>query len=145
MRQLIIVRKDLKMSQGKMSAQVSHASTAFITAAIKNGQIKEENNNYKIDITLDKNIYDEWICGIFTKTICEAKNAYQLLKSVKIAKELGLQEGKDFFLIKDACLTELTPEEVDENGQGRVLTCIGFRPLPDDIAHKISKKYQLYK
>lgn len=145
MRQLIIVRKDLKMSQGKMSAQVSHASTAFITAAIKNGQIKEENNNYKIDITLDKNIYDEWICDIFTKTICEAKNAYQLLKSVKIAKELGLQEGKDFFLIKDACLTELTPEEVDENGQGRVLTCIGFRPLPDDIAHKISKKYQLYK
>lgn len=145
MRQLIIVRKDLKMSQGKMSAQVSHASTAFITAAIKNGQIKEENSNYKIDITLDKNIYDEWICDIFTKTICEAKNAYQLLKSVKIAKELGLQEGKDFFLIKDACLTELTPEEVDENGQGRVLTCIGFRPLPDDIAHKISKKYQLYK
>lgn len=145
MRQLIIVRKDLKMSQGKMSAQVSHASTAFITAAIKNGQIKEENDNYKIDITLDKNIYDEWICDIFTKTICEAKNAYQLLKSVKIAKELGLQEGKDFFLIKDACLTELTPEEVDENGQGRVLTCIGFRPLPDDIAHKISKKYQLYK
>ena len=145
MRQLIIVRKDLKMSQGKMSAQVSHASTAFITAAIKNGQIKEENSNYKIDITLDKNIYNEWICDIFTKTICEAKNAYQLLKSVKIAKELGLQEGKDFFLIKDACLTELTPEEVDENGQGRVLTCIGFRPLPDDIAHKISKKYQLYK
>ena len=64
---------------------------------------------------------------------------------MKIAKELGLQEGKDFFLIKDACLTELTPEEIDENGQGRVLTCIGFRPLPDDIAHKISKKYQLYK
>ena len=145
MRQLIIVRKDLKMSAGKMSAQVSHASMAFITAAIKNGQIKEENNNYKIDITLDKNIYDEWICDIFTKTICEAKNAYQLLKSVKIAKELGLQEGKDFFLIKDACLTELIPEEIDENGQGRVLTCIGFRPLPDDIAHKISKKYQLYK
>ena len=51
----------------------------------------------------------------------------------------------DFFLIKDNCLTELKPEEIDENGIGRTLTCIGFRPLPDDIAHQISKKYQLYK
>ena len=62
-----------------------------------------------------------------------------------IAEEIGLKEGKDFFFIKDNCLTELEPEEIDENGVGRVLTCIGFKPLPDDIAHKISKKFQLYK
>jgi hypothetical protein len=42
-------------------------------------------------------------------------------------------------------ITELEPEEVDENGVGRVLTCIGFRPLEDEIAHTISKKFQLYK
>jgi hypothetical protein len=36
-------------------------------------------------------------------------------------------------------------EEYDENGTGRTLTCIGFRPLPDSIAHLISKKYQLYR
>lgn len=53
-------------------------------------------------------------------------------------------EGKDFFLINDACNTELTPEEVDENGVGRTLTCIGFKPLPDEIAWQISKKFQLY-
>jgi len=28
---------------------------------------------------------------------------------------------------------------------GRTLTCIGFRLLPDDIAHAISRKYQLYR
>lgn len=60
------------------------------------------------------------------------------------ASELGLAENKDFFLIRDNCLTELDPEEIDESCVGRTLTCIGFRPLPDDIASKISKKYQLY-
>ena len=62
-----------------------------------------------------------------------------------IANDLGLNEGIDFFLIKDNCLTELEPEEVDENGVGRTLTCIGFKPLEDDMAHQISKKFQLYK
>ena len=54
-------------------------------------------------------------------------------------------EGEDFFLIKDNCLTELEPEEFDENGIGRTLTCIGFKPMDSDIIDKIGKKYQLYK
>ena len=68
-----------------------------------------------------------------------------LLKAKKIAEELGLEEDKDFFIIKDNCLTELTPEEIDEEGIGKVITCIGFKPLDDETAWKISKKYQLYK
>ncbi len=59
--------------------------------------------------------------------------------------KLHIHTNKDFFLIKDCCLTELNPEEVDENGVGRTLTCIGFRPLPDELAHQISRKYQLYR
>lgn len=94
---------------------------------------------------MDQGIYDEWINDIFTKTICEAKNRNQLMKAVSVAEEMGLKENEDFFLIKDNCLTELESEEVDENGMGRTLTCIGFRPLPDDVAHQISRKYQLYK
>lgn len=35
MRQVIIARKDLNMSDGKLSAQVSHASMAFLTNQIK--------------------------------------------------------------------------------------------------------------
>ena len=93
----------------------------------------------------DRDIYNDWLHGIFTKTICEAKNRNHLMKAVAMAEELGLQEGRDFFLIKDSCLTELEPEEYDENGTGRTLTCIGLRPLPDSIAHLISKKYQLYR
>ena len=37
------------------------------------------------------------------------------MKAVTIAEDLGLQEGKDFFLIKDCCLTELEPEEIGED------------------------------
>ena len=147
MKQLIIARKDLNMSPGKLAAQVSHASIAFLTNLIKNSSDYTEPNfkNIKIRITLSQDIFYDWICGSFTKIICEAKNKYQLEKVIPFARELGLEEGKDFFLIKDNCLTELTPEEIDENGVGRTLTCIGFRPLPDDICIQLSKKYQLYK
>lgn len=157
MRQLIIARKDLNMSAGKLAAQCCHASIAFITSQLRDRSnvtafaldtIADSDNavvGYGAELYFDKQTYEDWICGIFTKTVCEAKNKNQLLKAVTIAQELGLKEGEDYFLIKDACLTELEPEEFDENGVGRVLTCIGFKPLPDDIAHKISKKFQLYK
>ena len=151
MRQLIIARKDLNMSAGKLAAQVSHASMAFLTATLRDAKddknrIKRiENGDYVFEIKMDAETYNNWICGIFTKTICEARNKNQLLKAKKMAEELGMEEGKDFFLIKDNCLTELDPDEVDENDVGRTLTCIGFRPLPDDVAHEISKKFQLYR
>ena len=148
MRQLIIARKDLNMSAGKLAAQVSHASMAFLTAPLRDAKSDKkriENRDYVFEIKIDAETYDDWICGIFTKTVCEARNRNQLLKAKKMAEELGMEEGKDFFLIKDNCLTELEPEEMDENGVGRTLTCIGFRPLPDDVAHEISRKFQLYR
>lgn len=146
MRQIIIARKDLNMSPGKLAAQVSHASMAFISRMIKDRAEKLFlSNNYVVGLEIQKDVYEQWFMGVFTKTVCEAKNKNQLLKAVKIAEELGLKENVDFFLIKDACLTDLEPEEFDENGQGRTLTCIGFRPLDDETAWKISKKYQLYR
>lgn len=151
MRQLIIARKDLQMSPGKLAAQCCHASLAFLTSRLRDRDqmttITDANgvSGYVTNMVFSKELYDEWICGVFTKTICEARNRDHLMKAVEIAKELGLEEGRHFFLIKDCCLTELIPEEVDENGVGRTLTCVGFIPMRDDIAHKISKKFQLYK
>ena len=106
----------------------------------KDGEI----TGYRAEIMLEKATYEEWFDGSFTKTVCGAKNRNQLLKAKTIAEELGLVENKDFFLIRDACHTELEPEEFDENGEGMTLTCIGFRPLPDEIAHQISHKFHLY-
>ena len=139
-KQIIIARKDLKMSVGKICAQVSHASMAFLSNFIK------ENSDIDghIDAWIDKDILDNWINGIFTKVTLQARNKNHLLKAKTMAEEMGLVEGKDFFLIKDNCLTELEPEEIDENGVGRTLTCIGFKPMDSEIIDKIGKKYHLY-
>ena len=207
MRQLIIVRKDLNMTPGKLAAQVSHASMAFLTNMIRNnssavmkyepcpavqtnritgekepymyrrtdlsifavkafeqgkdsfvyrpvdpdnpyGELemcKNEIVGYSAKLFFDRETYEDWVCGIFTKTICEARNKNHLIKVIDTAVSLGLEENKDFFLIKDSCLTELEPEEFDEKGVGRTLTCIGFRPLDEETSHILSKKYQLYR
>jgi PTH2 family peptidyl-tRNA hydrolase len=182
-RQVIIVRKDLGMSVGKMAAQASHASMAFLIQMIKDHGKGKDHNIYPVwedyamtkpvkflddkkneeakkariegrryiswptgkkgyevaPFDIDEEAY-EWMKGAFTKTICEAKNRNHLMKAVKYAEELGLKEGKDFFLIKDNCYTELEPEDED----GRTLTAIGFRPMATETAHKISKKFQLF-
>lgn len=144
-KQIIIVRKDLNLSPGKLSGQVSHASMAFLTNMLKE-HVLPAAVEYKVEsFTMEKGLYEDWINGIFTKVVLEAKNKNQLMKAIKMAEDLGMEEGKDFFLIKDCCLTELTPEEVDENGVGRTLTCIGFRPMEDTVINQIGKKYQLYK
>ena len=152
MRQLIIVRKDLNMSPGKLAAQVSHASMTFLSAAFLSSGADHvlsadtgETESYAVTLHIPADIYEQWFMDIYTKTICEAKNRNQLMKAAAMADELGLVEGRDYFLIRDHCLTELEPEEVGEDGIGKTLTCIGFRPLPDDTAHAISRKFQLYK
>lgn len=47
---------------------------------------------------------------IETKVVCRAKNKDDLLRAVEAAKELGMEEYKDYFLIYDACRTELEKE-----------------------------------
>ena len=139
-KQIIIVRKDLNMSHGKMAAQVAHASMSFLSWFIRNNV----DSDGHIDAWFDKGILDNWINGIYTKVVLQAKNRNQLMKAVTLAEELGLVENKDFFLIKDNCLTELKPEEVDENGVGHTLTCIGFVPMDSGIIDKVAKKFHVY-
>jgi peptidyl-tRNA hydrolase len=135
------MRQDLNMSPGKLSAQVGHCAEIYwlniIHKLIENAR-NGENKDVKVFVSED--IINNYINDKITKTVCRAKNLYQLLKAKDKAIELGLVEGEDFGLINDACLTELTPENPD----GTCTTGIWFKPLPDEIAHEISKKYQLY-
>ena len=136
MRRLFIIRKDLRLTSGKLSAMVGHCTEAYWTKWLK----QNTDLDGHVDGYIDKDILDNYINGIFTKTICEAKNLNHLMKANVIAEELGLIKGTDFDFINDCCLTELTPENED----GTCTVGIWFKPLDDDIAHKISKKYQLY-
>lgn len=145
MRRLFIMRKDLNMSPGKLAAQVAHCAEAYWTRDISyyshSDHVTEVGDLLEIPIYVEKSVLKNYICGSFVKTICEARNKNHLLKARDKAIELGLTENTDFGLIYDKCLTELQPEE--ENGT--TLTGIWFCPLPDDVAHEISRKYQLYK
>lgn len=196
-KQIIIARKDLNMSPGKLSAQVAHASMAFFTTEIRRKAIKKLDKNilmlscyekdgspiyytqptigllahemrkqgkdvfyvkhdetfhyeliddptpflhYECQLNFDYDLVNEWIKGSFTKVVLEAKNKNSLLKAKTMATLLGMEENKDFFLIRDNCLTELKPEDND----GRTLTCIGFRPMDASIIDKIGKKFHTY-
>lgn len=97
--------------------------------------IKDSNNFVPIDV------WNDYVNGIHRKTICECKNKNQLAKAEQIAKELGLVKNIDFGYVNDPCFTDLTPENED----GTCTVGIWFKPLPDEIAHKISKKFQLYR
>lgn len=141
MRRLFIMRKDLNMSPGKLAAQVSHCAEAYWTRGLRRfAKLLDDYAGYEIHGIIDKEIFDGYINGAFTKTICQARNKNHLLNAKKMADELGLIEGEHYGLIYDKCLTELEPEESD----GTTLTGIWFCPLKDDIAHCISKKYHLY-
>lgn len=125
-KQIIIARKDLNMSPGKLAAQVSHGSSAFLMSAIKG------------IAPIDSETYEQWIEGGCTKVVLGARNRGQLMKAVALAEEMGLVEGKDFFLIYDLCRTELTPE-----GSEGTFTVVGFRPLPEEVIDQIGRKYHL--
>lgn len=189
MRRLFIIRKDLHLTPGKLSAMIGHLCEAFWTNLLKAGSIKDnefeelravetypdgkkgpmlyrhpalyeaakkafeegkewflhklENSRptMSISIEIPKDIWHEYVQGIFTKTICEARNLNQLKKAENIANELGLVKGSDYDYINDKCLTELTPENED----GTCTVGIWFKPLNDEVAHKISKKFPLYR
>lgn len=68
-----------------------------------------------------------------TKVVCRAKNKDDLLRAVEAAKELGMEEYKDYFLIYDACRTELEKESPEGT-----LTCIGFRPMEAEEIRNIN-------
>lgn len=133
------------MSPGKLAAQVSHGSMAFLITMIRRKMYlryrDSEIESYATLAEFERGLVEEWMNGIFTKVVLEAKNRNDLLKAQTLAESLGMKKNEDFFLIYDVCNAELQPEEED----GTTLTCIGFKPMPSEVINQIGKKYQLYK
>lgn len=113
----------------------------------KTFQFLAEDSRKSVTIALEipKDVWEGYVNGLFVKTICEAKNLNHLMKVKEVADQLGLHQGLDYDFIDDACLTELQPESTDENGKPYCRVGVWFKPLPDDVSHVLSKKYQLYK
>jgi len=85
MKQIILVRKDLKLSKGKLAIQVAHASTEAVLKS-------------------DKKKINEWRT-FSKKVVLEVNDEKDLFNYKKEAEKLNLVTA----LIKDAGLTEIPP------------------------------------
>jgi len=114
-KQIIVVRKDLKMTPGKLSAQVSHASLGALFQSRTN-----DTDFIYIDLEKDSAI-EKWLNERFTKVVVYVKSEQALINVYEKAKAKGL----NCVLIKDSGFTEF-----DEP----TLTCVGIGPhFPSDF------------
>jgi len=113
-KQVIIVRKDLKMSKGKLAVQVAHAA---VDATLKTLGIKPE-------------WVRSWVEQGQKKVVVSCSSESELLKAYDEAIKLGLTAS----LIYDAGRTELPPN---------TLTALGIGPAPSNLVDMITRKYKL--
>ena len=116
MKQVIIIRKDLKMRRGKEIAQGSHASMAFLL---------QPTNLFVGDVA-------EWLRGGQTKICLQVDSEQELLDLDKKAKELGLRS----YVITDAGRTEF--------GGVPTKTCMAIGPNKSEDIDKITGHLKLY-
>lgn len=102
-KQVIVMRKDLNMRKGKMIAQGSHASMAFLTRRI--GRPEDGGSGDWCPFTTLESFSEaelEWLRGRFTKICVYVNSEEELLAIHNQAIEAGLVSH----LITDAGLTE---------------------------------------
>lgn len=119
-KQVIVVRKDLKMRRGKEIAQGSHASMAVIF------------DLFHTKKSLDDPRAKPWIEGKFKKVCVVVNSEAELLEVVENAKKEGLLHS----IIKDAGLTEF-------NGVP-TLTCAAIGPDTEENVNKVTGELKLY-
>ena len=119
MKQVILIRKDLKMRRGKEIAQGSHASMAFLL------------RNYVDPSTKPINL-KEWLTGGQTKICLQIHSEEELLLLYQKAIDAGLEAH----YITDAGRTEF-------NGVP-TKTCLAIGPNKSEDIDKITKHLKLY-
>lgn len=120
-KQVIVIRKDLKMRRGKEVAQGSHASMAFITRQL---QLKKG-----VKLT---DVQQEWIDSSFAKVTVRVNSEEELDSIFSKAEDAGLE----VHMITDSGRTEF--------GGVPTKTCLAIGPDYDDLIDAITGELQLY-
>lgn len=113
-KQAIIIRTDLKMSQGKIAAQAGHGAVSAAEEARKN----------------HPGWWESWLEEGQCKVALKVKSEQELLKLQKEAKASNLPSA----LITDRGLTEIPPGTI---------TCLGIGPAPSSLIDKITGELPL--
>jgi peptidyl-tRNA hydrolase, PTH2 family len=119
-KQIIVIRKDLKMRRGKECAMAAHASTGLILDTLKTSKGLEDPR------------IKPWIEGRFKKVCVQVDSEQALLDVVEAAKKAGLLHC----LITDAGLTEF-------NGVPTI-TCAAIGPDTESNVDKVTGELKLY-
>lgn len=114
-KQVIVLRSDIKMSPGKAAAQASHAAVS---------SAEEARRNYP-------SWWREWIESGQCKIVLKVNSESEILELMRKAKELNLPVA----LISDMGLTELEPGTI---------TALGIGPAPSNLIDKITGSLPLY-
>ena len=118
-KQVIIIRRDLKMRRGKEISQGSHASMMWLCDRIKsNLQFSEEES--------------EWLNGIFTKITLQIDSESELLNIYNKAKEKSLTA----YLVTDSGKTEF--------GGIPTITALAIGPHEATRIDEITSELKLY-
>ena len=99
-KQVLVVRKDLKMRKGKIAAQCAHASLKVFFD--RKEYFDDENNPEGAILIGLTSEMKEWIDGIFTKVCVSVDSEEELLEVYKKAQEVELPCA----LVTDVGLTE---------------------------------------
>ena len=113
-KQVIVMRHDLKMRRGKQIAQGAHASMSFICRRLQNQKSVSLDDFSEVERT--------WLTGSFAKVCCRVNSEEELMNIFDEAKAAGLE----VHLITDSGKTEF-------HGQP-TRTCLAIGP---DVAEKI--------
>ena len=113
-KQVILVRKDLKMSKGKISAQVAHAS---LSAALKVRSVKPK-------------YFEMWNLQGQKKVVLQVKNEKEILEVNEKAKQKGLITA----IIRDRGETEVPPN---------TLTCLAIGPDSEKKIDEVTGELKL--
>lgn len=128
-KQVIIMRKDLKMNRGKIAAQASHACMKIFFDRVKN-IFYNEDGSADVTINFTKEM-ELWRQGPFTKVCLQVHSEEELLDIYNKAKEKELPVA----LITDSGAT--TFHNVPTN------TCIAIGPADSDKIDEVTGDLKL--
>lgn len=126
-KQIIVMRKDLKMNRGKEIAQGAHAAMWWLSTRLRNS--KKENGYYLVQLSEAERV---WIEGQFAKITCQVNTENELrslvdeAKKFYISSELIVDSGRTYFKGVP------TP------------TCCAIGPATSDIVDRITGNLELY-
>jgi len=124
-KQVIVIRKDLKMRRGKEIAQGSHASISFLTRRLR----KQSGSTRSITLTP---VMRKWIKDKFRK-ICVYVESEEELNFIYVA---AVSAGLESHIITDAGTTEF--------GGVPTKTCVAIGPDSDERIDPITGDLPLY-